>query len=274
MMPFRCRSLLVLVAALGLAGAGRAEEKGLPIRDEAGLFKPAAVAEAQKKIDEIRAKYHLGLMVETVPPLPVERKWWWSWRFEVHHRMDEKAKERAREANLAGVVVLICKEPKVEVVVLPSQERFFTTVDAAGLRRRVLKHLKAGEADAALKDIVKTVGDILQKSRADQQPALAGSEWVLAVALGSGVGLWGLVGLLRKRMRPAGAGEPLELKPALLAGRFGSPAAFWVYDPLFLARRASVPIGTPVADAPGSPEVAGTDVPADEEDPVALREGP
>jgi hypothetical protein len=268
MTPFLFRSVFVLIAALGLAGAGRAEEKASPVRDEAGLFSPAAVAEVDKQIEEIRTKYHHGVRVETIKSLPVvERKWYkFLWNRQLHQMMKQEAQQRAEKASLHGVFVLLCTDPKAEeVIAWPSQGQFFTATNCVELQRKIARRLEDRQPDAALGDVVSYVRATLQHNLADRQTQ-SDSAWFLAGALGVGVGLWALLGLVRRRM--GAEGEPLELKPALLAGRFGSPAGFWVYDRLFLARRAAVP---PV---PPPPVVPPAETPADEDAPVALQEGP
>jgi hypothetical protein len=276
MKPFRCRSLLVPLALFGLAGAGRAEEPAPPIRDEAHLFSPEAVAAAEKQIEEIQDKYHHGLVVETIKSAPPSDRKWWHFvkKPQIRTWMKKEARARAENAGLHGVFVFVCAKPKVEVVAWTTDGRFFLRSDAVALEKKMARQFQDGQAAEALRDAVGYVRDTLRKNRADQW-SQAANEWFLAGALGAGLGLWALVGLLRRRLGPRGAGEPLDLKPALLAGRFGSPAGFWVCDRVFLAHRAAVPpAAPPVADAPASPGEPGADVAADEEAPVALQEGP
>jgi hypothetical protein len=273
MVPFLSRSLLVLVAVLVPAVAGRAEEKAPSIRDEAGLFSAAAVADAQKQIEEIHGKYHHGVVIETIKSLPQgDHKWYkFLWNRQLHNLMEQEAQARAEKAGLDGVLVLICTEPKaVEVIAWPAaNERFFSSADAAGLRKKVAKRLAKGEKDAALREIVDDVRGAFQRNLADRQPSRESGEWFLAGTLGVGLGLWGLLALLRGRMRGGAAGESLDLKPALLAARFGSPAGLWVSDRPFLAHRAAVP------PAPPQPPVEPVaEAHAEEDAPVALQEGP
>jgi hypothetical protein len=283
MTPFRCRSLLVPIAVLGLAGAGRAEESPSPIRDEAHLFPAAAVAKAEKQIEEIQSTYHHSLVIETIPSLPPSESRWLRVfpRPPIGTRMKKEAQRRAEKEGLHGVFVLLCAKPK-EAAAWTTDARFFPTSNAVELQKKMARRLQDGQAEGALEDAVSYVRATLQENRADQW-SQADNEWFLAGALGAGVGLWVLVGLLRRRLGPRGAGESLDLQPALLAGRFGSPAGFWIYDRVFLAHRAAVPpgalpgagaSGSPPPGAPVSPAEPSADVAADEEDPLALQEGP
>jgi hypothetical protein len=274
MTPFLSRCLFVLVAVLALAASGRAEEKApTAIRDEAKLFSPAATAEAEKQIAEIIGKYHHGIVVETIPSLPdADHKWYkfW-WNRQRHNRMAQEARDRAEQAGLDGVLVLICLDPKAgEVVAWPAaNERFFTSADAAGLRKKIAQRLREGKRDEVLREIVTEVRGAYHSSLADRQPARQTSDWALAGILGGGLGLWVLLALLRRRMG-GGTEEARDLKPALLASRFGSPAGTWIYDRLFLAHRAAVP---PAPPAPQPPAEPAAEVPVEEDNPVALQEG-
>ena len=97
--------------------------------------------------------------------------------------------------------------------------------------------------DIALGGILLVVAYVLhtlQSNLADRHKRES-HEWTLAGVIGGGLGLWAVFALLRRRMLGEAAGEPVALKPGLLAARFGSPAGCWVYDRLFLTHRAAVP---------------------------------
>jgi hypothetical protein len=158
----------------------------------------------------------------------------------------------------------------VAVIVSPAEnERFFTPEDCARLRKKIA-HRLPGQPDAALRVIVSDVRAVLHDNEADRQGVGGGGDLFLAASLGAGVGLWALVGLLRRRMG-SGAAAPPDLKPALLASRFGLPTGFWVFDRDFLAHRASVPPAAP--GLPPTPtEPAGEAAVEDEDAPVAVQE--
>ena len=141
----------------------------------------------------------------------------------------------------------ICKEPgDVEVVVSPEAlQREFTGYDANRLRS-LLKSMKAGPSHIAQRDkrLLEAVVQIREAVRYNLRPALplAGGE-------------------RRPCRRPGFVGSPqlgapafassrsrrnrsrLNLFNALLGGMFGTAAAHWIIDTLFVAAsRSSVPL--------------------------------
>ena len=76
---------------------------------------------------------------------------------------------------------------------------------------------------------------------------------------GGALGLWGVLGLVRLRLRTAAPPEARSpaLFAALLGGLFGSAAGHWIYDTLFVAASRSAVAEPPAPVAPAAPKEAG-----------------
>ena len=97
-----------LVAVSGLC-AMTARAVGPEVRDTAGLFSSAAIKQADETVRNIQREFRKDLLVETFAGVPENRK-------EDYNRNREDfftsfVQERAREARLDGIYVLIMKEP-------------------------------------------------------------------------------------------------------------------------------------------------------------------
>jgi len=284
----RCigRCVLVLATFGASSQVARSDYTTESVRDDAGLFRPEIIAQADKGIRELFDRYHVDLRIETLSLPDGERQ--------TVERMRQKARsdyfaklaaERAKEADVNGLYILICANPShVQVTAYPdsagalfywwprkeihdSLRRTFQGVregagrhDAAeaavgfGFRAR-----PATGGDAALLATVEKVTELVQRRVGDPN---AVPVMPVVVVLAAGVGAWVLFSLLSQRMSKRSPHEGLfvpmqpDRGPALLAARFGSPGAFWLYDRLFY----------------GPPGAPGDDVPVVDSAQVAHRE--
>ena len=112
----------------------------MPVKDEAGYFKPETLAGARQRIKAIRQQDHKDVLVETFAALPADKK-------EAFAKLDpEDVKgrgqffadwlaERARAAGAGGVQVLICKDPpRIQIGVAQDSARNIRAADRDQLR--------------------------------------------------------------------------------------------------------------------------------------------
>lgn len=264
MTPVPCRLLLVLAAALSVAGAARAEEKAPAIRDGADLFSASTITKALTEISDIRDTYHRDLVIETIKSPPPEEQRWFNFlrRHQDSLQMQRQARERAEKAGVDGILVLIRAEPlAVQVAVWPpAHGRFFNSKEVKALRVRIERHLREKHPDEALLDAVAQVRATFRGSLADRQPAEPASDWFLAAAGGIFMGFWLVLLVARHRMAAAGPAEPPELTTALLASRYGSVTGCWMYDKLFLAYRTALPAAPEPAEVPADEDADAASV--------------
>jgi hypothetical protein len=112
-------AVLPILAAGWLAAAAPAPAAPA-VTDEAGFFTPEAVQKAEDGIKEIREAYHKDLVIETYKAVPEDKV------KEVRNMtprarelfFQQWAEERARERNVDGIYVLLCRNPAYTQVVL------------------------------------------------------------------------------------------------------------------------------------------------------------
>ncbi len=100
--------MIWLLVAIGLVSAGAARAVGPEVRDNAGLFSPAAVQQADAAIQKIQRELRKELLIETFPGVPENKK-------ADYERNREEfftsfVRERAQAARLDGIYVLMMKE--------------------------------------------------------------------------------------------------------------------------------------------------------------------
>ncbi len=236
------RSLLPALLALILAGTVQAQPAGGYIQDDAGLFSPAAVFEADQKIAHLRDTTHVAFWIRTMKVLPDDLIKELS-----GHSLKGQARafkrfalEQAESEGRQGIYLLISDAPKhrlTMVVVTPeSLSRLFTNTDADVLRRIFASsHLK-DTPDQILAEGVEKVQYLLVVR---SESTTVG--WALIGAVGCGLlGLWLLFSVIRFRVpssTPSGEAETLRrrnnLMGGMLGGMFGTVAGHWIYDALF-----------------------------------------
>lgn len=255
----RCLSLIGLVL---LASAVRAQNKTAPIRDDAQLFHPDAIAHAEQGIAEIQRDYDCNLLIRTVnSTAPGHHHWFPFLRTpEVNRKLEAQAREYASESGVEGIYVVIFTRPRtVHVIVWPEDKPEFTRRDAEALRRMLTHRLHTRDADPALLALVDQVHTVLGDHVARGSSPVV-NDVVLAGLLVGGLGLWLLLRMIRYRMRArrgvSGWQEGSEIDPsiqtrataALLGTRFGFPAGMWVYDKLYPCPPGATPLCPPPAE--------------------------
>ncbi len=237
--------LLLLVGMGMFAGAGAGSVPA--VRDQAGLFSPEARQKADVEYAALRDIYHLDVVVETAAAPPEELRKKISGMRSAHAAplLHAWAAERADREEIKGVYILICTEPRdVEVLASPEVlQHDFTNYDANRLHS-LLINMKAGPNHVAQRDkrLLEAAVQIREAVRYNLRPPFP---WLPVSGVLVGVlGLWGVLSLARSRLRVGEPSEPLRLNlfNALLGGMFGTIAAHWIIDTLFVAAsRSSLP---------------------------------
>jgi hypothetical protein len=247
---------------LAATGAARAEDP--PIKDEAGLFSPAAVRKATEAIGEIRQAEHKDLVIETYPGVPADRAR--AFADMTHRQRDDFflgwAAERARARAVDGVYVLLCKSPPTTEVVLgpDTEDRVFPERDRARLARTLTLHGWRKNYDTELVDAVALTRSALRHNLRTGGPQDASQTWLWAGGVIGGLLLvWVLIGLLRAAVGLRGQRAPAEAKggpceshpyvSGMLGGMFGPSAGHWLCDSLFGPARSAEDVPAPPAAA-------------------------
>lgn len=246
MTPALSRALSILCLA-GLANGGRAEERTAPIRDEAKLFRAAAIEDAEQRIADIRRTYDCNLFVRTVASASLRQGHWFPFLRtpQVNRMLEEQAQQYAEESGLPGIYVVICTRPRdVHVIVRSEGDPQFTHRDAEALRRMLARRLHDRGEDAALLALVDQVQRVLQ-DHANRGSSPASNDLVFAGLLGGGLGLWLLLRMIRFKMRTrqaatswqeGSASDPrtqTRERAAMFGALFGFPGGLWIYDKLY-----------------------------------------
>jgi hypothetical protein len=254
----------VILLLGGATLCARADDAVAPVRDDAHLFTEEGVKKAGDLIREIETIYKLDVVVDTVaaPPTDQQKLFKNKNTAQVAAFFQTWARERAADAKINGIYVLICKDPVfVEATTWPEDAHAarFTPADQKQVRALLLKlnkdPKKAADNDRllleALRDTRKALLDNLS-------PPPQSFSWLAVGGVIVGLlGLWGVLAVVRMRMQaahPAADGDAgrTGLFPGLLGGLFGTTAGHWIYDTLLLggAHGATPPARVEVAAAP------------------------
>ncbi len=132
------------------------------VNDQAGFFSKTAIDQATAKLQEIRSRYKVEVVVETFPSVPQDMRT----RFDMAKTEAEKnrffqrwAEIRASDEGVKGVYVLICKSPG-HLQIEPDESvrrKAFTLQQSNALAASVLPVLREKHFDAALDKIVSTI---------------------------------------------------------------------------------------------------------------------
>ncbi len=101
-------STVAWLAAFCLLGVLAAHAVGPEVRDTAGLFSAGAIKQADEAVRNIQREFRKDLLVETFAGVPENRKADYNRNREVF--FTDFVRERAQEARLDGIYVLIMKE--------------------------------------------------------------------------------------------------------------------------------------------------------------------
>jgi hypothetical protein len=268
-------SLCILALAVPLA---RGDEGRLVVLDHAKLFKPETIEQAARRVrdrlERVQGRVTADLGVETVAELPedLRKKVERARSRERNRLLREHAQERADEAGINGVFVLISQHPPdVRVVGWPrGREDEFTDYKRDQLRKLIARGI-AADPDRTLLQAVDTFGLHLERI-APFDPAPLRVLPALVV-LGVLLGVWVVLMFLRGRVasRDSDPAPPLYL-PAMQSSLFGMPAGYWVTDRLFRLEEAATPQApepAPVIEPPPVEEPA----PVEETTAAAPSEG-
>src|SRR4051812_5181429 len=164
--PQRLRpALAVLFGLAGLltcldstSGQGRDRESGeasVVIRDPAHMFRPEAVAEAQRSLEAVAREASVPVLIETVEALrgqPIE----------------DVSLQRAMQSGREGVYALLAKEErKLEV---RASRRFRDAIDATALkevRDAFVAGLRGDDADDGLRKGAAAIAKVLARVKAE-----------------------------------------------------------------------------------------------------------
>ena len=254
---WRALSVIVL-AALVLLTAPWVEAAAPRVADQASLFSPAVVEEANRIIERIYSETgppHKDVLVETLDRLPPGK--------EIRDVAD--AEFRARKGN--GLLILLIKDPgKLWVTVGEDTRKGFGTAEVEELVSKIMiPRLREKKADQALLDGLRFVQRKLEVFRAGTvtpratapaaaarvTPAVAREAsaginwlWVILVLLA----VWLVIGLIRSIFRRfSGGGAAPGYAPgggpgyapsyggggwgtAILGGLLGAVAGNWIYN--------------------------------------------
>jgi len=132
---------LALAVTIGPAAASS-------IRDDAGLFTPDAVRDAEAKLSQIERETGVTTTIETIESLEGRSP-------------DSVAEEHARRSDTQGIYVLIPKkEHKVEVLSSPFYAKAIGRTQRLEVRDAFVKSFRKNDFDAGLKDAVETIGPV------------------------------------------------------------------------------------------------------------------
>jgi hypothetical protein len=159
--------LSIMTAAL-LAWPGLAQALTPGVHDEAGFFKPETIDAANKIISDIKQEDKKDLLVETFLQVPKDKE-------KEAADPDKKtaffkgwAVQRARDEQVNGIYVLICKEPPHLQVETGSQTRkVFTNEDRDHLDKLLVESFKNKKYDDGLLEGVRYVQSALKDKNAE-----------------------------------------------------------------------------------------------------------
>ena len=160
---------MVIAAVIGLFLGSQAALAIEPeVRDDAHFFKPETVTKANEQIREIKQKFKKDLLIETFPSVPegkeeeatskdldVKKRFFATW-----------ARQRARDARITGIYVLITRKPgHIQVEVGNNTEKVFPRTDRDRLAKMLIDYFKKEDYDKGLLEGIRFVRSILQENK-------------------------------------------------------------------------------------------------------------
>jgi uncharacterized protein len=178
--PLRRTRQAVAAVALLLAASPALARLVAEVRDDARMFKPETVKEADAIIKAIKHDHSLDLLVETFPGIPEEKKAAWQKakddKEKKRHFFAEWGRERFREAEVNGISLLVTKDPghlQIEVG-SESLRKAFTLKNRDHLEEVMLGHFKEKEFDSGLLEGVRYVRKAIDENLGTKRGAGAG----------------------------------------------------------------------------------------------------
>jgi uncharacterized membrane protein YgcG len=143
---------LCLLVGMMQAMVARAAAAAEPaVHDNAGFFNASAVQQANQLISQIRQQYHEDLLIETFPQIPSDMQASYDPQNKAAF-FAQWARQRARDAGITGVYVLICRQPSYLDVDVGNRtrQRAFTLQNRDELRNILLTNFRQHNYDAGL----------------------------------------------------------------------------------------------------------------------------
>lgn len=253
------RSLVGLLVAGCLLTVANTRALGSEVRDQAGLFSPAAIKQADETIRVMQRDFRKELLVESFPGVPDNRK-------ADYERNREQffanfLRERAQAARVDGIYVLLMKElpphsVRIQVGVgEATRQRAFLASDRDALVRVLQASFREKKYDDGLREAAAFVERTMRHNLAGSpavgavRPATAvaqkSSEWSwlpwLLLIVGGIIVVSFVMRLLRGSAGSAGGSVPPVLGSSggggflssLLGGIGGAMAGSYLYDRFF-----------------------------------------
>ena len=124
------------------------------MKDPAGFFTPATVQQANTEIRELKKRYGYDIVVETIKALPEEQNQLIQGKNAAARDQvfEDWLRQRARNAGVNGVFMLICKAPPhLQVDVAPEvKAKTFPEADVKRVRDLLVARFKDKEFDQGL----------------------------------------------------------------------------------------------------------------------------
>ncbi len=125
------------------------------IRDDAGLFSPDAVREAEAKLNQVEREMGISTTIETIASLQGEP-------------IGEAAIERARATHTEGLFILIPKqEHRIWVLASKHYTKSITGEHRKAVEQAFISGFKKGDFDAGLKDGTQTIARELTAAQSE-----------------------------------------------------------------------------------------------------------
>jgi uncharacterized protein len=148
------RRFLALSAALVLA-LGVTTARAAEVRDQAGMFSPAAVRQAETELNRIEAANQLPITVETVASLDGQS-------------ISDATKAHARRSGTPGLFVLIAKKDnKLDVISHSQYSQALNGNRCRAIQNAFIAGFETGDVDAGLSAGVKAVGSEASAAKAE-----------------------------------------------------------------------------------------------------------
>jgi len=158
MKTFFSRASFMIAPLIFLCAAFPAAAASLGVKDGAHFFTADAIGQAEQVIQQINARHHRDVLIETVPDVPQDMQG----QLQSQGRAEffkQWADKRAVDQGVSGVYMLICKNPShlQAAVGNATAQRLFTSSDRDELGRQMVAAFKARQFDPGLVDGVRFI---------------------------------------------------------------------------------------------------------------------